>query len=122
MNIVIFGFIFQATMMNNSFRSRSMNNVVLKQSFTRRNIIIKPVSTTEVRPSVSYKIIINSGVGVTNLLRDFLRQRVTMRYGASLDAAKVTDDTDSKIMDIIVLNILSIIIVSLNYVKELIES
>ena len=122
MNIVIFGFIFQATMMNNSFRSRSMNNVVLKQSFTRRNIIIKPVSTTEVRPSVSYKIIINSGVGVTNLLRDFLRQRVTMRYGASLDAAKVTDDTDSKIMDIIVLNILSIIIVSLNYVNELIES
>ena len=122
MNIVIFGFIFQATMMNNSFRSRSMNNVVFKQSFTRRNIIIKPVSTTEIRPSVSYEIIINSGVGVTNLLRDFLRQRVTMRYGASLDAAKVTDDTDSKIMDIIVLNILSIIIVSLNYVKELIES
>ena len=122
MNIVIFGFIFQATMMNNSFRSRSMNNVVLKQSFTRRNIIIKPVSTTEVRPSVSYKIIINSGVGVTNLLRDLLRASVTVGHGAGLDAAKVADDTDSKIMDIIVLNILSIIIVSLNYVKELIES
>lgn len=122
MNIVIFGFIFQATMMDNSFRSRSMNNVVFKQSFTRRNIIIKPVSTTEVRPSVSYKIVVNSGVGVTNLLRNFLGESVTMGHGACLDAAKVADDTDSKIMDIIELDILSIIIVSLNYVKELIES